>query len=228
MYLDFNSCVGLSEKLKKEAEMPYFKEIDSFLWNEIHKQKVIYPPLNLIFSAFNYVKFEDIKVVILGQDPYHGPREANGLAFSVNKGVKVPPSLRNIYKELADDLNIAIPIHGDLQSWAKQGVLLLNSVLTVEENKPGSHATIGWQQFTDQIIQSISIELEHVVFILWGNYAKTKIDLIDASKHLIISSPHPSPFSANKGFFGSKPFSKTNNYLLDKGITTIQWQLPSI
>ncbi len=228
MYLDFNSCVGLSEKLKKEAEMPYFKEIDSFLWNEIHKQKVIYPPLNLIFSAFNYVKFEDIKVVILGQDPYHGPREANGLAFSVNKGVKVPPSLRNIYKELADDLNIAIPIHGDLQSWAKQGVLLLNSVLTVEENKPGSHATIGWQQFTDQIIHSISNELEHVVFILWGNYAKTKIDLIDARKHLIISSPHPSPFSANKGFFGSKPFSKTNNYLQDKGSTAIEWQLPSI
>ncbi len=228
MYLDFNSCLGLSEKLKKEAEMPYFKEIDSFLWKEIHKQKVIYPPLNLIFSAFNYVKFEDIKVVILGQDPYHGPGEANGLAFSVNKGVKVPPSLRNIYKELADDLNIAIPIHGDLQSWAKQGVLLLNSVLTVEENKPGSHASIGWQQFTDQIIQSISIELEHVVFILWGNYAKTKIDLIDASKHLIISSPHPSPFSANKGFFGSKPFSKTNNYLQDKGSTAIEWQLPSI
>jgi uracil-DNA glycosylase len=225
MYLDINSCIGLTEKLKEEAKKGYFIEIANFLKKEFDKQKVIYPPKNKVFSAFNFVKFEEIKVVILGQDPYHGPHEANGLAFSVDAGIKIPPSLRNIYKELSNDLHLSIPKHGDLRLWAEQGVLLLNSVLTVEENQPGSHAAIGWQQFTDRIIQALSEETEHLVFILWGNYAKSKINLINTQKHLVISSPHPSPFSANKGFLGSKPFSKANNYLVRNNKSAIQWEL---
>lgn len=225
MLIDLNSCIGLADSLKKEHEMPYFKAIEEYLRKELDQEKIIYPPINQLFSAFNFVEFHDIKVVILGQDPYHGPNEANGLAFSVNNGVKIPPSLRNIYKELATDIKCDIPIQGDLSAWAKQGVLLLNSVLTVEKDKPSSHANIGWQQFSDRVIQTISEELEHVVFILWGNYAKSKTALIDARKHYIITSPHPSPFSANKGFFGSKPFSKTNDYLLSKKKIVINWEL---
>lgn len=225
MLLDIHSCIGFADSLKKEAEMPYFEAIDDYLRKELHAGKTIYPPINRVFSAFDFVKFNEINVVILGQDPYHGPNEANGLAFSVNKGVKIPPSLRNIYKELADNIKCEIPSHGDLSAWAKQGVLLLNSVLTVEENKPGSHANIGWQQFSDRVIQTISDEREQVVFILWGNYAKTKETLINAQKHYVITSPHPSPFSANKGFFGSKPFSKTNDYLLSKNKLAIKWDL---
>lgn len=185
----------------------------------------IYPPKELIFRALELTPFENIKVVILGQDPYHGEGEANGLAFSVNKGVKLPPSLRNIYEELKSDMGIKIPNHGDLTSWAKQGVLLLNSVLTVEKDKPASHRNIGWEEYTDSIIKKISDKKENIVFILWGKYAQSKKDFIDERKHLVISSPHPSPFSANKGFFGSKPFSKTNTYLKSKGKKEIDWRI---
>ncbi len=185
----------------------------------------IYPPKELIFRALELTPFENIKVVILGQDPYHGEGEANGLAFSVNKGVKLPPSLRNIYEELKSDMGIKIPNHGDLTSWAKQGVLLLNSVLTVEKDKPASHRNIGWEEYTDSIIREISDKKENIVFILWGKYAQSKKAFIDERKHLVISSPHPSPFSANKGFFGSKPFSKTNTYLKSKGKKEIDWRI---
>ncbi len=185
----------------------------------------IYPPKELIFRALELTPFENIKVVILGQDPYHGEGEANGLAFSVNKGVKLPPSLRNIYEELKSDMGIKIPNHGDLTSWAKQGVLLLNSVLTVEKDKPASHRNIGWEEYTDSIIKKISDKKENIVFILWGKYAQSKKAFIDERKHLVISSPHPSPFSANKGFFGSKPFSKTNTYLKSKGKKEIDWRI---
>lgn len=185
----------------------------------------IYPPKELIFRALELTPFENIKVVILGQDPYHGEGEANGLAFSVNKGVELPPSLRNIYEELKSDMGIKIPNHGDLTSWAKQGVLLLNSVLTVEKDKPASHRNIGWEEYTDSIIKKISDKKENIVFILWGKYAQSKKDFIDERKHLVISSPHPSPFSANKGFFGSKPFSKTNTYLKSKGKKEIDWRI---
>lgn len=185
----------------------------------------IYPPKELIFRALELTPFENIKVVILGQDPYHGEGEANGLAFSVNKGVKLPPSLRNIYEELKSDMGIKIPNHGDLTSWAKQGVLLLNSVLTVEKDKPASHRNIGWEEYTDSIIKKISDKKENIVFILWGKYAQSKKDFIDERKYLVISSPHPSPFSANKGFFGSKPFSKTNTYLKSKGKKEIDWRI---
>lgn len=185
----------------------------------------IYPPKELIFRALELTPFENIKVVILGQDPYHGEGEANGLAFSVNKGVELPPSLRNIYEELKSDMGIKIPNHGDLTSWAKQGVLLLNSVLTVEKDKPASHRNIGWEEYTDSIIKKISDKKENIVFILWGKYAQSKKAFIDERKHLVISSPHPSPFSANKGFFGSKPFSKTNTYLKSKGKKEIDWRI---
>jgi uracil-DNA glycosylase len=225
MNLEINSCIGLTEKLKEEAKKGYFIEITNFLNKEFDKQKIIYPPTNKVFSAFNFVKFEEIKVVILGQDPYHGPKEANGLAFSVDTGIKIPPSLRNIYNELSNDLHLGIPKHGDLRSWAEQGVLLLNSVLTVEENQPGSHATIGWQNFTDRVIQALDEELEQLVFILWGNYAKSKLNLINAQKHMVISSPHPSPFSANRGFIGSKPFSKANDYLRKNNKPVIRWEI---
>lgn len=225
MLFDLNACIGLSTELKIEAQKPYFKAIEQYLGKELHSGKVIYPPIEKVFSAFSYAHPQDIKVVILGQDPYHGPQEANGLAFSVNKSIRIPPSLRNIYKELSNDVACQLPNHGDLSAWAKQGVLLLNAVLTVEENKPGSHATIGWQQFTDRVIQHLSQENENVVFVLWGNYAKSKTSLIDTQKHYIISSPHPSPFSAHNGFFGSKPFSRANEYLLSKNKLPINWEL---
>ncbi|PKN02727.1 uracil-DNA glycosylase [Candidatus Dojkabacteria bacterium HGW-Dojkabacteria-1] len=187
--------------------------------------QTIYPSKELIFRALELTPFENIKVVILGQDPYHGEGEANGLAFSVNKGIKLPPSLRNIYKELESDLGIKTPNHGDLTSWASQGVLLLNSVLTVEKDRPASHRNIGWEEYTDSIIREISEKKENIVFILWGKYAQSKKDLIDVRKHLVISSPHPSPFSANRGFFGSKPFSTTNTYLKSKGKKEIDWRV---
>jgi uracil-DNA glycosylase len=188
--------------------------------------KEIYPPINQVYRALELTPIEKVKVVILGQDPYHGENEANGLAFSVNKDIRIPPSLRNIYKELKDDLCIEIPEHGDLTNWAKEGVLLLNSVLTVEKDKPASHRNLGWEQYTDSIIKEISDSKEHVVFILWGKYAQGKIPLIDQTKHLVISSPHPSPFSARKGFFGSKPFSRTNEYLRLNHIEPIDWSIP--
>jgi len=196
-----------------------------FIPKSINSFENIYPPKEDIFKALKLTPFRSIKVVILGQDPYHGFNQANGLAFSVNKLVKIPPSLRNIYKELNSDLNIEIPNHGDLTKWAKEGVLLLNSILTVEKDKPASHRNIGWEQYTDSLISQISKEKEHVVYILWGKYAQSKIPLVDQTKHLVISSPHPSPFSARKGFFGSRPFSKTNSWLKENHIKEIDWRV---
>lgn len=195
------------------------------LIQKAYKEEIVFPPKESVLKSLQLTPIENIKVVILGQDPYHGEGEANGLAFSVNKGVRIPPSLKNIYKELKDDLGIEIPTHGDLSNWAKQGVLLLNSVLTVIKDRPGSHKNIGWQEYTDSLISEISKNRDHIVFILWGNYAQSKTPLIDTNKHLIISSPHPSPFSARKGFFGSKPFSKSNEWLKKKGIKEIDWRV---
>ena len=191
--------------------------------NNIEIPSPHYPNSEDIFKALELTPFEKVKVVILGQDPYHGENQANGLAFSVHKDIKIPPSLRNIYKELNSDLGIPIPNHGDLTKWSKEGVLLLNSILTVEPHKPASHRNIGWEEYTDQIIRSINNEKENIVFILWGNYAQDKGKHIDEKKHLVIKSPHPSPFSARKGFFGSKPFSRCNDYLKENGIEEIDW-----
>lgn len=210
--------------LKQEFSAPYFKDLEQFI---IHEQKEfdIYPPENEIFNAFNCTPIEDVKVVLIGQDPYHGKAEAHGLSFSVRKGVKIPPSLRNIYKELNTDLNIMPPFHGDLTKWAHEGVLLLNATLTVRADTPGSHQKKGWEVFTNKVIEYLNEEKEHLVFILWGKYAQQKGEIINPNKHLIIQSAHPSPFAARKGFFGSQPFSKTNQYLKSKGITPIDWSL---
>lgn len=212
------------EALKEEFAQPYFQSLIAFLRTEKEAGKTIYPPGSLIFNAFNTTPFDQVKVVILGQDPYHNPGEAMGLSFSVPKGIKIPPSLQNIYKELHDDITISIPNHGDLTNWATQGVFLLNAMLTVERNKPQSHQKIGWQNFTDAIIHKLSEQREHLVFMLWGNFARKKNTLIDSSKHLILEAPHPSPL-AGGGFFGCKHFSKANNYLKDNGQTPIDWKL---
>lgn len=201
-----------------------FKKFWQIIDNE-YKQKTIYPKKDYIFNALKLTPYKDVKVVIVGQDPYHGENEAHGLSFSVQKGIKVPPSLKNIYKEIYDDLNIVEPNCGDLTKWAKEGVLLLNSVLTVEKDKPASHKNIGWERLTDYIISKINEKEEPVVFILWGNFAKQKENLITNPQHLIIKSAHPSPFSARYGFFGSKPFSKTNNFLKKNNLKEIDWQL---
>ena len=186
----------------------------------------IYPPRDSWFKALEYSSFEKTKVIILGQDPYHGEGQAEGLSFSVPKGIVIPPSLRNIFKELqSDDVSFSKPEHGNLVSWANQGVLLLNSVLTVEKNSPASHANQGWENFTDQVIQILSSHKNNLVFILWGAYANKKSELIDSNKHLILSAPHPSPFSAYKGFFGSKHFSKTNSYLVSTNQEAIDWSI---
>jgi len=209
--------------LQDEFSKQYFIDLTNKVKEE-YKNKIIYPKGNEIFNAFQYCTFENTKVVILGQDPYHGINEANGLAFSVNKGIRVPPSLKNIYKEIENDLNIKVNKEdGDLSRWAKQGVLLLNSTLTVRKDSAGSHQGIGWEIFTDYVIQRISDLKSNIVFILWGKYAKEKGKNINNEKHLIISSPHPSPFAADRGFFGSKPFSKTNQYLLKHDIKPIDW-----
>ena len=212
------------EILNEEYHKDYFKNIVAFV-NKVYKEKVIFPPKNRILSALDITDYDKVKVVILGQDPYHGIGEANGLAFSVNDGVKIPPSLKNIYKELYDDLKVPIPNTGNLESWANEGVLLLNSVLTVEKDKPASHKNIGWENFTDSIIKKINEKEEPVVFILWGNFSKSKKSLITNPKHLIIESSHPSPFSVNYGFFGSRPFSKTNKFLEENGIKEIDWTI---
>lgn len=213
------------EVLMDEFDKPYFKEIRQYLKSEKAIGKVIYPPGPLIFNAFNTTPFHKVKVVIIGQDPYHGEGQAHGLCFSVQKGIKPPPSLVNIYKEMKSDLGLNPPAHGNLQSWAEQGVFLLNAMLTVEKDQPASHQKIGWQNFTDVAIQQLSDQRDKLVFILWGAFAQQKALLIDSNKHLIIKSPHPSPFSADKGFFGSKPFSKTNQWLESNGITSVNWQL---
>ena len=210
--------------LSDEFNKNYFTELKQFLLEE-KKQHTIYPRGSDIFNAFNFTPFEKIKVVILGQDPYHGNRQAHGLSFSVPNGVKKPPSLKNIFKELAEDLQIPIPETGNLTSWAKQGVLLLNATLTVRSKKAGSHQKKGWEKFTDAIIQKISTEKEGVIFLLWGRFAQDKVKLIDKNKHQILTAPHPSPFSAYSGFFGCKHFSKTNAILKEQGLIEINWTI---
>ena len=201
-----------------------FKKFLKIIDNEYHN-KIIYPPKDYIFNALKLTSFANVKVVIVGQDPYHGEGEAHGLSFSVQKGVKIPPSLVNIYKELYDDLGIIPSTSGDLTKWAKEGVLLLNAVLTVEKDKPASHRNMGWELLTDYIIKLLNSKNTPIVFILWGNFAKEKRKYITNPIHLVISSSHPSPFSANNGFFGSKPFSKTNEFLIKNKIKPIDWQL---
>lgn len=209
-------------RLNNEFQMPYFKTLTDFVRME-YRQCRVYPPGKLIFNAFNLCPFDSLKVVIIGQDPYHEPGQAQGLAFSVPDGVRIPPSLVNIYKEISDDTGAAIPQSGDLTRWAKQGVLLLNATLTVREHLAGSHQRRGWEQFTDAVIRIVSQEKEHVAFILWGSYAQSKAPFIDSSKHLILKSTHPSPLSAHRGFFGNHHFSLTNHFLQQHGITPIQW-----
>lgn len=212
------------EVLKDEFEKEYFINLIEFVDNE-YNTKTIYPPKENMFQAFKQTDYDNLKVVILGQDPYHGPKQAEGLSFSVSDDVIKPPSLKNIFKELESDLEIQFPEHNSLKPWADQGVLLLNAVLTVEEHKPASHKGRGWEQFTDNVIKKINEKKEPVVFILWGNYAKEKRKLITNEIHYVIESPHPSPFSARTGFFGSKPFSRTNEFLKSKNIIEINWNI---
>lgn len=212
--------------LEGEFEQPYMQDLRDFLIQEKRSGKEIFPPGSEIFSALNSTTFDNLKVVILGQDPYHGPRQAHGLSFSVCPGVSVPPSLMNIYKELSTDLGIHPPPHGYLLPWAQQGVLLLNTVLTVEKHRAASHRNRGWEIFTDRIVRIIDAEKPAVAFILWGSHAQKKGRVIDQSRHLVIASPHPSPLSASRGFFGSRPFSRVNHWLEEQGIAPIDWSLP--
>ena len=212
------------EILKDEYKKEYYKNIIEYI-NKEYKEKEIFPPKNHILRALSLTDYDNVKVVILGQDPYHGVGEANGLAFSVNKEVKLPPSLKNIYKELNSDLGIEPSLHGDLTCWASEGVLLLNSVLTVEKDKPASHKNLGWEKFTDAIISKVNEKETPVVFILWGNFARSKKNIITNTKHLIIESSHPSPFSCRSGFFGSRPFSKTNEFLKKNNIKEIDFNI---
>jgi uracil-DNA glycosylase len=216
---------GWKEILKEEFNKPYFEQIALHLKTEKSQGKTIYPPGSQIFNAFNTTPIDNVKVVILGQDPYHGPRQAHGLCFSVQDGIPPPPSLVNIFKELNEDIGIRIPNHGNLTQWAQQGVFLLNASLTVRAAEPMSHAKIGWASFTDTVIKKISDEKEHVVFMFWGKFAQDKRVLVDATKHLVLRAAHPSPLSAHNGFFGCKHFSKANQYLMSKGIDPIDWQL---
>lgn len=208
-----------------EFEKNYMKDLKSFLQTEYSKGKKIYPKGNEFFNALNITNFENVKVVIIGQDPYHGPGQAHGLCFSVLKGVPPPPSLKNIFKELKSDIGISAPDHGCLEKWAQQGVLLLNAVLTVEDGKAGSHANKGWELFTDRIIEVLNREKQNLVFVLWGAYAQSKGKMIDRHRHLVLESAHPSPLSAHRGFLGSKPFSKINDYLKAHHIKEIQWEI---
>ena len=211
-------------KLKDEFDKKYWIELSSKVKNS-YKNKIIYPKPHLMFNAFNSTHLNEVKVVIIGQDPYHGQGQANGLSFSVNDGIPIPPSLLNIFKELESDLSIPFPNSGNLQSWANQGVLLLNTILTVEKDNANSHKDLGWKFFTKKAIEIVSSQLENIVFILWGKQAQSIEDVIDTSKHYIIASVHPSPLSAHRGFFGSKPFSKTNKFLKSKNINPIDWKL---
>jgi uracil-DNA glycosylase len=221
-----NSGIGdWSTHLDGISEKDYFQNLLGFLNRQTKLSKTIYPPKESWFKAFEHSSYANTKVVILGQDPYHGEGQAEGMSFSVPEGIKIPPSLRNIYKELVSDLNIDSPEHGHLVSWAKQGVLLLNSVLTVEKSNPASHANQGWEVFTDYVISLLSENKQHLVFLLWGAYAGKKSELIDEDKHLILRAPHPSPFSAHKGFFGCQHFSQANNYLSSTNQQAIDWQL---
>lgn len=213
------------EVLKDEFKKPYFKNITEHLKTEKEQGKVIYPPGSLIFNAFEKTPFDDVKVVILGQDPYHGPGQAMGLSFSVPDGVPPPPSLINIFKELHEDVGIPIPKTGNLTPWAKQGVFLLNASLTVRAGEPMSHSKIGWHTFTDSVIKLLGEEKEHLVFLLWGKFAQQKTELIDTKKHHILKAAHPSPLAANNGFFGCRHFSKTNTYLMKHHSHPIDWAL---
>lgn len=216
------------QALREEFDKPYMKELGEFLRAEKSAGKEIYPPGPLIFNALNSTPLDQVKVVILGQDPYHGPGQAHGLCFSVQPGVQTPPSLVNIYKELKRDLNIEIPAHGCLQSWAEQGVLLLNTSLTVERGNAGSHANRGWQFFTDRVIEVVSEQRPHLVFLLWGSHAQSKQRLIDATKHLVLRSPHPSPLSAHRGFIGNGHFSRCNQFLEQRGMSPVDWRIPPL
>lgn len=210
----------LNDEFKKE----YYLKLREFLKRE-YAMQTIYPDMYDIYNALHYTSYENTKVVILGQDPYHGPNQAHGLSFSVQKGVAIPPSLQNIYRELQDDLGFAPPSHGYLKKWADEGVLLLNTVLTVRERQPASHRGQGWEQFTDKVIQTVNEKTEPVVFILWGRHAQAKEALLTNDRHLVIKSPHPSPFSANRGFFGSRPFSRANAFLQANGRTPVDWEI---
>lgn len=210
------------EVLKDEFKKPYFETLTDFVKDE-YENHTVYPPVSLIFNAFDRCPYEDVKVVIVGQDPYHQPYQANGLSFSVNEGVTLPPSLRNIYKEIYRDLGTEITDSGDLERWSRQGVLLLNSILTVRADNAGSHQQKGWEKFTDAVIQKLSSDRENIVFILWGSYAQQKGRGIDKKRHLVLTSPHPSPLAAHRGFFGNSHFSKTNNYLKLNNKEPINW-----
>ncbi len=210
-----------------EFDQPYMQQLREFLVQQKGAGRVIYPPSSQWFSAFNSTPFDQVRVVILGQDPYHGPNQAHGLCFSVMPGVKVPPSLMNIYKELQDDLAVQPPSHGCLTSWAEQGVLLLNATLTVEQANAGAHQGKGWERFTDQAIRALNDQRDGIVFLLWGSYAQKKGAFIDQSRHLVLKSVHPSPLSAYRGFLGCKHFSTANNYLQQRGQLAIDWQLPA-
>ncbi|TDF81727.1 uracil-DNA glycosylase [Pseudomonas sp. H9] len=216
------------EALRAEFDQPYMQQLREFLRQEYAAGKEIYPPGPLIFNALNSTPLDKVKVVILGQDPYHGPGQAHGLCFSVQPGIPTPPSLVNIYKELQRDLNIDIPKHGYLQSWAEQGVLLLNTTMTVERANAASHAKKGWEFFTDRIIQVVSETQPNTVFLLWGAHAQSKQKLIDATKHLVLKSVHPSPLSAYRGFLGCGHFSRTNKFLEQHGLTPVDWRLPAL
>lgn len=224
MMMDVKIEASWKQVLNNEFEKKYFIKLTEFVKNE-YTTKTIYPPKSQIFSAFDYTSFDDVKVVIIGQDPYHGEGQANGLSFSVADGVKIPPSLRNIYKELKTDLGIIESTSGNLEAWAKQGVLLLNATLTVEAANAGSHQNKGWEDFTDAVIKLLSEEKENLVFVLWGSYAQKKGKKINREKHFVIESAHPSPLSVYRGFWDSKPFSKTNEYLKSKNVQEIDWKI---
>lgn len=213
-----------SKLIEEESTKPYYRELQSFLKAE-RKSHEVYPPEEEVFSAFELTPFEKVKVVILGQDPYHGEGQAHGLSFSVKKGIKSPPSLANIYKELKTDLGFEIPKHGNLENWARQGVLLLNTVMTVRKAEANSHQGKGWEIFTDQVIEKLSSEKSNLVFILWGGPSQKKASKVNPDHHHLIISPHPSPLSSYRGFFGSKPFSRTNEFLKSTGATPIDWSL---
>lgn len=220
--MDVKIASSWKEKLQQEFKKPYFDQLTAFVRKE-YQQHTVYPPAREIFRAFDCCDFDQVKVVIIGQDPYHGAGQANGLCFSVRPEVRMPPSLVNIFKEIRADLGKPAPPNGDLERWARQGVLLLNATLTVRESTPGSHQNKGWEEFTDAVIREISSNKEHVVFMLWGAYAQKKGEVIDRSKHLVLASAHPSPFSADRGFFGNRHFSKTNEYLRQHGAVPIEW-----
>jgi uracil-DNA glycosylase len=220
--MDVKIAGSWKDRLQGEFKKPYFESLISFVRSE-YQSNTVYPPGKEIFRAFDVCSFDQVKVVIIGQDPYHGPGQANGLCFSVHPGMRMPPSLMNIFKEISKDLGKAVPSDGDLGRWAEQGVLLLNATLTVRASTPGSHQNKGWEEFTDRVIKTISDEKENVVFLLWGAYAQKKGEIIDRAKHLVLMSAHPSPFSADRGFFGSRHFSKANDYLKSKGLKEINW-----